>query len=604
MANRLKYLSICALLALGLGLPGLASPLLAQTTFDFETPYLVHPGIQTWDFSLVRDQGLYHAFYTAIPQHSPSPAYADTLWHATSPDLRRWDIVGAAVTIGPDPYDDVALWAPHVVFDEDSQRWAMLYTGVTTGMVQRACLAWSDDLYAWTKSANNPVFEPDSLTYHWAPTQAWSSFRDPFVYHDGSQWNMLSTAGLRLGGYPGYRRGIVHRATSPDLETWADAGVFYEHDGAVAKTRDLESPQYLVRNGWHHLFFVEQDLTISNHPTSHMVATDPLGWTMAERTVVDAGWAPEINRFDPEPEAEVFARLAKDQDPRDDSWFVTVKFDSVRFEDGGQTPVVMMADPLAETWPVRVGVSGGGAPTFGENGVLRNEPAQGMEGHGWFSSRENYGGPLFGVGQPGAALGDSATGRMESKPFTVAGGHLRLLLAGGYYPATCYVALLDAATDLELSRMTASSPTELQERFWNIGPWLGQSVRLAIVDDETRSGGWIAVDGIEERPGAPSGVVPTQTQGLRLEAWPNPFNPRTAIRFKMPRAGTYRVAVHDLAGRQVWQSPEASASDGENIRVVWNGRDQTGRTLASGTYFVQLLTGARPADTRKISLIR
>jgi len=577
-----------------LGYWGIANPAPALESYDFETPYLVHPNQQVWDFCLVQDGGLYHVFYHTIPQQDAHPANADTIWHATSPDLRHWDILGPSLTSGPDWYDEVAMWAPDVVYDDATERWAMLYTGVTQGMVQRACLAWSDDLMNWNKSAQNPVFEPDSLTYHWAPEQAWSSFRDPFLYHDGSQWNMLSTAGLRLGGFPGYRRGIVHRAVSPDLINWQDAGVFFEHDGAVGKTRDFESVQYLVRGGWHHLFFTEQDLNLESHPTSHMVAADPGGWTMAARNYVSDGWAPEIKSFDAGASVEIYARLAKDQDPRDGTWLVAAKFDSVRFDDAGLTPVVMLPDSLSAT-------------TFGENALLRAGVAQGIEGHGWFSTLEDYGGPLSGAGAPGASGGDAATGRWESPPFTITGDHLRMLAGGGYYAATCYIALIDADTEFELGRINVNNTTGLGERFWDISMWTGQTVKLIVVDEETGTDGWIAIDGIEERVGDLSAVADQRLHGASLSqvaAWPNPFNPRTTIQFVLAQASEYRVDIIDLAGRRVWRSGSSWGSKGQTVRVSWLGQNTDGRTLASGTFIARILIDDQPVAQVRLLLVK
>ncbi len=578
------------------------APASALVTFDFETPYLVHPGQQVWDFSLIEDGGQYHAFYHTIAQHNAHPAQADTIWHAVSQDLSRWEILGPVLTSGPGWYDEVAMWAPDVVYDEATGRWAMLYTGVAEAMVQRPCLAWSDDLMSWTKSVANPVFEPDTLTYHWAPDQAWSSFRDPFVYHDGAQWNMLSTAGLRLGGYPGYRRGIVHRAVSADLTNWSDAGVFYEHDGIEGKTRDLESVQYVVREGWHHLFFVEQNLALDSHPTSHLAAADPASWTMANRTDIDHGWAPEIKHFGSGEEAGVFARLAKGQDPRDGSWFVTVRFDSLRFSGGGQVPEVVFAEPFAGQWPTRFGTAT--APTFGENAVLRHDPPQGVAGHGWFSTYERYGGPLSGSGSPGAAWGAEGTARLESQPFTITGDHLRLLLGGGYYAETCYVALVDDLTGLELSRIHTNNMMGMAERLWDLRPWLGRTVRLAIVDEETRTGGWIAVDGIEERVGSLAtvpGLPEAESAVSGLIAWPNPFNPQTLVQYEIAGHGASWMEIYDVAGRRVWQSPRHMAQ-GES-QIIWNGCDQSGRSLSSGSYLGRImLEGEAVAQVRLVLL--
>ena len=599
-------LSLALALALSLLILG-PRPATALETFDFETPYLVHPPQQVWDFCLVDHAGEYHVFYHTIPQQDLHPANADTIWHAVSDDLRRWDILGPALTSGPQWWDEMAMWAPDVVFDEQSGRWAMLYTGVGQGMVQRACLAWSADLVVWEKSTSNPVFEPDSVTYFWSPSEDWSAFRDPFIYRDGEKWNMLSTAQLRLGGVPGYRRGIVHRAVSDDLETWQDAGVFYEHDGVTGPSNNLESVQYLVRDGWHHLFFTIQDPEVEHAPTSHMVANDPSGWTMAALNVVDAGWAPEIDPFNTPADAEIFARLAKDQDPRDDTWFVTAKFDSIRFGPGGQTPVVIAADPLGQDWPIRIDTAGTAAPTYGENPVLRGETDSNVEGHGWFSSAENYGGPLGGIGQPGAALGDTATGRLESRSFVLTGDYFRMLLSGGHHPATCFVGLVDDATDETLTTIHPNGETAMVERFWDIREYQGRVVRMVIVDEEPGPDGWIAVDAIEEFNGASqaldSGAPKTASLITGLSAQPNPFNSGTVIRFDLAGAGRVRLEIHDLRGRRVWSSAEIETRGGE-IRVAWDARDTSGRTLPSGAYFYRVIQDGVAVAGARITLVK
>ena len=573
----------------------------ALVSFDFETPYLVHPGQQVWDFCLVEHDGQYNAFYHTIPPAIQHPSAADTIWHAVSPDLRHWTINGPAITSGPDAWDGQAIWAPDVVFDEQTNRWAMLYTGVGQGMVQRACLAWSTDLVNWTKSFANPVFEPDSVTYYWAPSMNWSSFRDPFIYHDGQTWNMLSTAHLRLTEGPDNRRAIVHRSVSNDLENWQDAGVFFEHDGAVGQTRDFESVQYLVRDGWHHLFFTEQDPTIEHHPTSHLMAADPTGWTMADRSIVDAGWAPEIKPFLTVADAEIFARLTKGQNPIDGTWFVTARFDSVRFGPGGQMPVIIPADPLSPDWPVQMGTAGAAAPTFGDNPVWRGSPAIEPQGHGWFGSAENYGGPLSGIGQPGALLADSATGRLESRPFVLVGGYFRLLLAGGFYPNTCFVGLVDNATDEVLSTIHPGGETTLVQRFWDVQDFLGREVRLAIVDEESGSDGWIAVDAIEDFEGA--SLVNPLVREIELTAYPNPFNSGTTVRFHLERPGVVRLEIFDLAGRRIWFSADIEAPEGES-RFAWDARDQAGRNLPSGLYFCRVSYGGSPVAGVRLNLMK
>ena len=63
-----------------------------------------------------------------------------------------------------------------------------------------------------------------------------------------------------------------------------------------------------------------------------------------------------------------------------------------------------------------------------------------------------------------------------------------------------------------------------------------------------------------------------------------------------------RVAVYDVAGRQIrvlYEGPLAS----EGQQVTWNGRDQQGRRVSSGVYFVRATAG-RESVTRSVVLLR
>lgn len=84
---------------------------------------------------------------------------------------------------------------------------------------------------------------------------------------------------------------------------------------------------------------------------------------------------------------------------------------------------------------------------------------------------------------------------------------------------------------------------------------------------------------------------------------PNPFNPSTTIRFGLPRASAVDLSVYDAAGRRV-----ATLIAGESLppgyhEVEWRGRDDEGRGLASGVYFLQLEAGAE-SRSRKLILLK
>jgi hypothetical protein len=83
---------------------------------------------------------------------------------------------------------------------------------------------------------------------------------------------------------------------------------------------------------------------------------------------------------------------------------------------------------------------------------------------------------------------------------------------------------------------------------------------------------------------------------------PNPFNPRTAIRFDLPVAGTVRLAVYDVAGRLVRTLVDGDLPNGTH-EAVWDGRDATARAMASGGYLARLEAGGQ-VRTVRMSLVQ
>jgi hypothetical protein len=95
----------------------------------------------------------------------------------------------------------------------------------------------------------------------------------------------------------------------------------------------------------------------------------------------------------------------------------------------------------------------------------------------------------------------------------------------------------------------------------------------------------------------------TTPKVLRLEQnFPNPFNPRTTIRFDLPAAGPVRLAIYDVAGRLVRVLVEGKIPAGSH-EAVWDGRDAASRGMASGGYFARLEAGGK-MQTVRMSLVR
>ena len=103
-----------------------------------------------------------------------------------------------------------------------------------------------------------------------------------------------------------------------------------------------------------------------------------------------------------------------------------------------------------------------------------------------------------------------------------------------------------------------------------------------------------------------TGVSPVAppTHGALGRAWPNPLQPGTTIPFRLSQEAEVRIAVWDLHGRQVRQLVHARMPAGEH-QVVWDGRDDDGRGLPTGTYFFRMaLDGRLASGTGKALLLR
>lgn len=98
---------------------------------------------------------------------------------------------------------------------------------------------------------------------------------------------------------------------------------------------------------------------------------------------------------------------------------------------------------------------------------------------------------------------------------------------------------------------------------------------------------------------------PTALAGatVRLKpAVPNPFNPRTRIRWTQASAGPVDLAVFDLRGRRVRQLVQATRPAGAH-EAVWSGTDDGDRGVPSGVYFVHLEVSGVP-KTQRVLLMK
>jgi hypothetical protein len=102
----------------------------------------------------------------------------------------------------------------------------------------------------------------------------------------------------------------------------------------------------------------------------------------------------------------------------------------------------------------------------------------------------------------------------------------------------------------------------------------------------------------------PSTSAPGSPRILALSRpWPNPFNPETRLRVRVPEGGTtLHVAIYDVRGREIRVLAEGFHGEGIH-ELQWQGRDQQGRELGSGVYFCRLRSGLFE-ESRKLILLR
>jgi hypothetical protein len=71
---------------------------------------------------------------------------------------------------------------------------------------------------------------------------------------------------------------------------------------------------------------------------------------------------------------------------------------------------------------------------------------------------------------------------------------------------------------------------------------------------------------------------------------PNPFNPETVINYTLGKRSPVNITVYNIAGQKVAVLVDEVKTAGEHT-VSWDGRDLSGRRVASGIYLYRMRAG-------------
>ena len=91
--------------------------------------------------------------------------------------------------------------------------------------------------------------------------------------------------------------------------------------------------------------------------------------------------------------------------------------------------------------------------------------------------------------------------------------------------------------------------------------------------------------------GGNSGAPATQDDYGLHQNFPNPFNPSTEIKFALDESSHASLTIFNTKGEKVKTIFENKSFPEDEVQsVVWDGKDESGRNVASGIYLYQLRT--------------
>ncbi|MEC7926936.1 MAG: FlgD immunoglobulin-like domain containing protein [Candidatus Neomarinimicrobiota bacterium] len=86
------------------------------------------------------------------------------------------------------------------------------------------------------------------------------------------------------------------------------------------------------------------------------------------------------------------------------------------------------------------------------------------------------------------------------------------------------------------------------------------------------------------------------------QAYPNPFNPVTTIRFDLPEDSDIRLTIYNLVGKEIRNLVSGEMPSGFNY-IIWDGANNTGQAVSAGVYLFQIQADGF-VQTKKMILLK
>ncbi len=82
---------------------------------------------------------------------------------------------------------------------------------------------------------------------------------------------------------------------------------------------------------------------------------------------------------------------------------------------------------------------------------------------------------------------------------------------------------------------------------------------------------------------------------------PNPFNPETNIEYSIETNSHVIICVYNMKGQKIVTLLNKQVQAGKH-NIVWNGRNQNGKSLSSGTYMISMSVGNQVKTVKAVLL--
>ena len=162
----------------------------------------------------------------------------------------------------------------------------------------------------------------------------------------------------------------------------------------------------------------------------------------------------------------------------------------------------------------------------------------------------------------------------------------------------------DPADFVSISGSTyVQAPASWTHYSYDLSAYANQTIRVAIQCVSANSHIFM-VDNVEID--APTSTNNENNEVVAISSlegnYPNPFNPETTIAFSTKENGNISLDIYNIRGQKVRTLLNETKQAGKHT-VVWNGKDDNGKNVASGVFFYRMKSG-KFSSTKKMILMK